>query len=58
MKALATIVLIGGVISMAVAVVLRLMVKQLALGLEPSSFLELSVACFLLTIALSVLPKE
>ena len=52
MKALANIVLVIGAVSMIAGVVLRLMVRELTLGLTPSSFLEFSIACFLLTIAL------
>lgn len=58
MKMLANVVLVVGVISMAIAVILRLMVRQIALGLVPSSFLEFSVACFLLTIALCMVSKK
>ncbi len=57
MKALANIVLVVGIISMAVGVVLRIMVREAALGLAPSSFLEFSIACFLLTIALGSIEK-
>ena len=53
MKAVATAVLVIGAISMVIGIVLRLAVRQIALGLTPSSFLELSVACFLLAIAIN-----
>lgn len=58
MKALATVVLVIGVISMIIGVILRLAVRPTVLGLTPSSFLEFSVASFLLTIALDVISKK
>lgn len=58
MKALATVVLIIGVISLVIGIILRLMVKEIVLGLIPSSFLEFSIACFLLTIALEAISKK
>jgi hypothetical protein len=45
-------VLVIGVISMVIGVILRFLAKETALGLAPSSFLEFSIACFLLNIAL------
>ena len=57
MKNLGKIALVLGVISMVVGLILRLMVKEIALGLVPSSFLEFSIACFLLTIALKAVSK-
>ena len=47
-----------GIISMLIALVLRLMVRQIILGLEPSSFLQFSMTCFLLTIAIYVVVKD
>ena len=58
MKALSSLVVVIGIISMVVGVVLRLMVKEIAMGLTPSSFLEFSIACFLLTLALEVVAKK
>ena len=58
MKALSSVVLVIGVVSMVIGVVLRLMVKEVALGLGPSSFLEFSIACFLLTLALEAVGKK
>ena len=59
MKGLANIVLGAGVVSLVIAVFLRLSVKPIVLGLEPSSFLGFSVACFVLAIAMVVvLGKE
>ena len=55
MKNLGKIVVVLGVISMVVGLILRLMVKEMALGLTPSSFLEFSIACFLLTLALDAI---
>ena len=51
MKALSKIAMVAGIISLVGAIVLRAMVREIVLGLEPSSFLEFSIACFLLTIA-------
>lgn len=58
MKALGGIALVIGIISLAAGVILRLTEKQITLGLAPSSFLEFSVACFLLTIALEISGKK
>lgn len=58
MKGLANIVLGAGVVSLGLAVILRLFVSPTVLGLEPSSFLGLSVACFVLAIAMVVVGKE
>ena len=58
MKNLGTIAVVVGAISMIIGVILRLAVKEVALGLTPSSFLEFSVACFLLAIALDVVGKK
>ena len=57
METLAKVVLGVGVISMVVGVMVRLLVIQISLGLTPSSFLEFSIACFLLTIALNAVSK-
>lgn len=57
MKMLAKIVLVIGAISIIIGVILRLLVQETALGLTPSSFLEFSIACFLLTIALDAVSK-
>jgi hypothetical protein len=54
MKNLATAALALGVISLVIGVFLRVLSKTLALGLESSSFLEFSIACFLLSIAINV----
>lgn len=53
MKGLANVALWAGIISLVIGVVLRLRVRPIALGLEPSSFLQLSIACLLLAIALA-----
>ncbi len=59
MKSLANLALWVGIISLVIGIVLRILVKTIALGLAPSSFLEFSVACFLLAIAIVlVLGKE
>ena len=59
MKALGSVVLALGVISMVIGLVVRLMNRSItALGLEPSSFLEFSIACFLLTLALEAVGKK
>lgn len=58
MKALTTIALVIGIISLVAGVILRLMVTETVLGLTPQSFLEFSVACFLLTLALDVVAKK
>ena len=57
MEMLAKVALGVGVISMVAGIILRVMVTETALGLEPSSFLEFSIACFLLTIALKAVSK-
>lgn len=57
MKTTANVVLVAGVVSLLIGIILRLAVKQVALGLIPSSFLEFSIACFLLTIALNTMSK-
>ncbi len=53
MKTLSKTVLVIGAASMIVALILRLAVKPIVLGLVPSSFLEFSIACFLLSIAIN-----
>ena len=58
MKTLSTVVLVIGVISLISGVVLRLAVREIAMGLVPSSFLDFGIACFLLTIAINTLGKE
>ncbi len=58
MKALATVILVIGAISLVVGLILRLMMKEITLGLIPSSFLEFSIACFLLTLALDAISKK
>ncbi len=58
MKGLANIVLWAGILALVVGLILRLVAKELVLGLIPSSFLELSVACFVLAIAMVVVGKE
>ena len=57
MKQLAVIATVIGAISMVIAIVIRIMVKEVMLGLAPSSFLEFSIACFLLTLALDKISK-
>ena len=58
MKSLANTVLVIGVISMIIGVILRLLVRPIVLGLEPASFLNFSIACFLLTIALNTMGQK
>lgn len=58
MKALANVALWAGLVSLIIGILLRLAVKEVALGLVPSSFLEFSVACFLLAIAIVLVGKE
>lgn len=58
MKGLANIVLWAGILALVVGLILRLATRQLVLGLIPSSFLEFSVACFVLAIAMVVVGKE
>ena len=58
MEALGKVALVLGAISLVVGMVLRLLVREIAFGLAPSSFLEFSVALFLLTIALDVVGKK
>lgn len=53
MKALGTVALVVGIISMVIGLILRLAAQQIVLGLIPSSFLQFSIACFLLAIALN-----
>ena len=57
MKNFANAALVIGVVSMTAGVILRLIPKSLILGLVPSSFLEFSIAAFLLTIALNTTSK-
>jgi len=57
MKGLANVALVIGIISLVAGSILRLAAKQIALGLAPSSFLEFSVACFLLVIAINTANK-
>ncbi len=59
MKSLANVALYAGIISLVIGIIVRVGVKPIALGLEPSSFLEFSIASFLLAIAIVlVLGKE
>lgn len=59
MKSLANVALYAGLISLVIGIILRLPAKPVFFGLVPSSFLEFSVACFLLAIAIVlVLGKE
>ena len=53
MKIVANAALVAGIVSLVIGVVLRLLVKPVALGLIPSSFLEFSIASFLLAIAIN-----
>jgi len=55
MKNLAKVAIVVGIMSLVAGVVLRLSARAIVLGLEPSSFLEFSIACFLLTLALDTL---
>ncbi|MEK6732131.1 MAG: hypothetical protein AABY55_00745 [Candidatus Omnitrophota bacterium] len=57
MKTITNAALVVGAVSLIIGLVLRLAVKPIALGLVPSSFLEFSLACFLLTIALNTMSK-
>lgn len=59
MKALGNLALMIGIISIAAAVILRVVEKINApLGLVPSSFVEFSIACFLLAIAINTADKK
>lgn len=58
MKGLANIALWAGILTLVVGLILRLAAKQIVLGLIPSSFLEFSIACFVLAIAIVVIGKE
>lgn len=58
MKTLANTALVIGVITMIIGVILRLLVKPIVLGLEPASFLNFSISCFLLTIALNSMGQK
>jgi len=58
MKLLSVIALVAGVASLAAGLVLRLAVKEAVLGLAPSSFLEFSMAAFLLTLALEAVGRK
>ena len=58
MKGLGTIALVIGAASLVIGILLRILAKPITLGLVPSSFLELSVACFLLTLALDAISKK
>ncbi|MFH1622853.1 MAG: hypothetical protein ABIA97_07045 [Candidatus Omnitrophota bacterium] len=53
MRQIASAALVAGMISLVIGILLRLIVKEMALGLVPSSFLEFSVVCFLLSIAIN-----
>lgn len=57
MKVLANLAVVIGAISMVIGIILRIAARPILLGLEPSSFLEFSIACFLLTIALNTMSK-
>lgn len=57
MKSLANVALYVGLISLIIGIILRVLVREVALGLAPSSFLEFSVACFLLAIAIVLVKK-
>jgi membrane-bound ClpP family serine protease len=54
MKQVASVALVIGIISMVIGMLLRILTRETALGLVPSSFLEFSIACFLMNIAISV----
>lgn len=58
MKVLANFAVVVGIVSMGVGIIVRIMERRVALGLTPSSFLEFSVACFLLTIAIEAISKK
>ncbi|MBL7198470.1 MAG: hypothetical protein ISS47_10285 [Candidatus Omnitrophica bacterium] len=53
MKTVANAALVIGIISMAIGILIRVLMREVILGLAPSSFLEFSVACFLLNIAIN-----
>ena len=58
MKMLANTGIVVGIVCMVIAIILRLMVKEIVLGLVPSSFLDLSIASFLLTIAINTTSEK
>lgn len=59
MKSLANVALWAGIISLVIGIILRVLVRTITFGLEPSSFLEFSATCLLLAIAIVlVLGKE
>lgn len=51
-------VLIIGVVSLLIGILLRVQTKETIFSLAPSSFLEFSIAAFLLTIALELTGKK
>lgn len=55
MKTLSNAALAVGVVSLIIGVILRFIAKPIILGLIPASFLDFSVACFVLTIALNTM---
>ena len=57
MKQLTKLSLGIGIVSLLVGILLRFTVREAALGLAPSSFLEFSAACFLLVIAINTMEK-
>lgn len=57
MKQLAKTALGIGIVSLVIGLLLRAAVREVALGLLPSSFLEFSIACFLLVIAINTMDK-
>jgi len=58
MKSLANVALWAGLVSLVIGLILRLGSREIVLGLAPSSFLEFSIACFLLAIAIVLVVKE
>jgi len=57
MKALANAGIVLGIMSMVIGIFLRAISKEVGMGLVPSSFLEFSVGCFLLSIAINLSGK-
>lgn len=58
MKVLANAALAAGIGSLVIGVILRLLARPIMLGLEPSSFLIFTSACFLLTIAINTMAQK
>lgn len=58
MKALSSGVLIIGAASLIIGIILRFTPKPITLGLEPSSFLQFSIATSLLAIAIEIVSQK